>query len=65
MIQVEYDDTLIIQALDRIVQASGRLAPVLKGIGETLAASTKERFGESKSMQPAGPISSTSCRCTQ
>jgi phage virion morphogenesis protein len=44
MISFEYNDEAIRRVLDAFVRAAANPAPVLKGIGETLTQSTKERF---------------------
>ena len=45
IISISYDDRAVMAALDRIIRSAADLSPALKSIGETLAASTKARFG--------------------
>lgn len=43
-IKVTFDDATAVAALERLRDRCGNLAPLLKGIGEDLAESTKHRF---------------------
>jgi phage virion morphogenesis protein len=52
MITIKHDDAEIRRALNALIQAAGNLRPVLQGIGESLAQSTKQRFRDSEG--PAG-----------
>lgn len=44
-IRVEFDDSNVVAALDRVIAAGGDLEPVLRSIGEELVESTIGRFG--------------------
>jgi hypothetical protein len=44
MIKIDIDDTQVLAALNRLIEAGTDLQPALKDIGEYLVVSTRDRF---------------------
>ncbi len=48
MINIQYDDSTVLNALSNLEKAVSNLSPVMRSIGEELTESTKQRFSDTQ-----------------